>query len=784
MIRRLTFLLILMSTRMLGQPLLEGKVQDAHTQEWLVGAAVFFPGGQGTVTNAVGYFQLRVPPYHPDSLQVQLLGYESARIALVPGDSLIRVLLEPQVRALAEVQILDPVRQRALRDPNLVHLPMEQVKNFPVLFGEADPLKFLQSLPGVLPGREGSSQLHVRGGGPNQNLFLIEGMPMFSIEHVGGLLSVLDPHSLKDLRLYKGGFPARYGGRLSSVLDIKLKDGNKKTWRKYLDVGLIATRFAAEGPIKADTSSVYVSLRRANTDLYTSAILLLSDRWGFRAGYTFYDLTTKMDYRLSARDQLTLTFYGGLDRTFVRSRTESEASPENQRLRARGFMDWANGLAVANWNRTHKRHFRNVMVGYSQYALSNRAISERTGVETETNYAHTSSLFRAYARDWRAGVHYERTWGTDIQLRYGAEGSYQQLLPGQFVQRQFGTMVSPIDEQYGAIARELFEMSPYAQMELLYDRWRIEPGLRMSYWPNVETLPGLEPRLQVSYEWANEVVSVSATRMRQSLHLLSNNTPGIPIDLWVPATRDISPMRSWQYTLGYTKDSDWLLFQLSTYYKTYRDLIEFADGNAFFGSRSDWSEKVSQGGRGNSYGVEALLRKKSGRLNGWLSYTYSRSWRQFEDINEGFRFPYRYDRPHYVATFVNYHINERVSLGANWFFASGDALTMPQSQYPLHTYDMYADGRRAVLAFDQFTANTYGPRNDFRAPSSHRLDVNLAFEKQRKNAVRIFRLGAYNVYNRINPFYLYFDRKPSGQLGLFKASFFPLMPFVAWNVTY
>ena len=760
----------------------DGFVYDRQTKEALIGAAVFVSQNRGVVTNASGYFHFRYNPAEDSILYVRMLGYEDLSQPLHFTSQSVPLLLylTEGVQQLDEVEINESVWQNDLLNPNIVEMSLEQVKNFPVLAGEADPIKYLQSLPGITPGREGRSDLHVRGGSPDQNLFLLDNMPMFTIQHMGGLLSVLDPTSLKGIKLYKGGFPARYGGRLSSVVDVQLKDGNKQQWNKYADIGIVATKLAIEGPLIKDTLSMFLSLRRANTDLYTGLLSLLSSDGEFRAGYTFYDLTGKLDYRPSERDQVSLTLYGGLDRVFSVGKTEDEINGQQLSTDVRSGIRWTNVMGVLNWNHaSSKKHFRNVMVGFSRYGLNNGYTLEReTAREQLVDFSR--SEFSGHAWDIRLGLNYEYNIKQNIQLHYGLQGSFQRFLPGYFEEEQFGENVATIDQQYGAQQRDLLEFNGYLDAQFTWQQLRFQPGVRISYWANVYDQPHLEPRLSISYRKGIHSVEVSAAHMRQSMHLLSNNTAGVPLDLWVPAVPEAPPMQSTVYSVGYARNTSQRLFQFGGYYKTYENVIEFEEGKSFFGDELDWNDKIVSGGIGQSYGIEFLLRQKVGRLNGWVSYTYSRSLRRFETLNENQWFPYRYDRPHNGSVFLNYQWKEGVSLGVSWLYASGDAITLPISQYEIPTYDRRED---FSLAYDQFPVQIYGERNGYRVPSTHRLDINIAFVKQRATFTRTFKVGVYNAYNRLNPYYVYLDNT-DGRTRLYKAALLPFFPFVSWSFVF
>ncbi|MGF1637179.1 MAG: carboxypeptidase-like regulatory domain-containing protein [Cyclobacteriaceae bacterium] len=766
-----------------GQINIDGFVFDAETKEAINGATVVLSKNKGTVTNNAGYFHLKWDNHTDTLLIVQFLGYETytRKLESLNSGSNLVVYLKPGTQQLDNILINESIWQNDLLNTDIVSIPLEQVKNFPVLAGEADPIKYLQSLPGITPGREGRSDLHVRGGSPDQNLFLIDNMPVFTIQHMGGLLSILDPNSLKSIKLHKGGFPAKYGGRLSSVVDVQLKDGDKKTWKKYADLGLVASKFAIEGPLKKDTASTYLSLRRSNADLYTSLLSLASSGGQFRAGYTFYDFTGKVNYRPSHKDQLSVTLYGGLDRVFSVSRIKENFNDVAYNAKFKSGIDWTNLMGVLNWNHAGRgNQFRNVMVGFNRYQLNNGYHLERLSAATDTIVDYSRSRFNAFAWDFRAGLNYEVGLRENLTLHYGLQSSYQRFLPGIFIERQYGENMATINESYGAKTSELIEINAYMDAEYIWNKFVLNPGLRLSYWANVYDRPHLEPRLSVSYREEIHSVNFSFSNMQQSMHLLSNNSTGVPMDIWVPATQEAQPMQSSIYAVGYSRNTTKYLMQAGSYFKTYSNVIEFQEGKSFFGDQLAWDDKIVSDGVGKSYGFEFLLQKKTGRANGWLSYTYSRSLRKFDSINENEWFSYRYDRPHNASIFLNYTINKKISLGSYWMYASGDAITLPKSKYLINAYDQNND---YTLGYDFFPAYEYEKRNDFRVPATHRLDVNIAFVKHKIKSTRTFKMGIYNVYNRRNPYYVYLDES-GGQLKLYKAALLPFFPFVAWNWTF
>jgi hypothetical protein len=519
-------------------------------------------------------------------------------------------------------------------------------------------------------------------------------------------------------------------------------------------------------------------LRRANTDVFSNVISYINNDGKYRAGYTFYDFIGKINWRQDDKNQFALTLYGGIDRIYAIGKTDEVIDGTAFDMKVKSQMRWTNFLSVFNWNNlTERNHFRNIMVGFSQYQLNNSYLAERRVQKRDTLFDFSNSQFRGYSREAKASLSYEVNLKENVLLQYGAQSSWQQFLPGAFTERQYGATLAAINESYGSEASDLFELSTYVESTITLDQFEINPGLRATYWFNIYNRPHLEPRVSLNYRYHLHSFNISATKMRQSLHLLSNNSAGLPVDLWVSSSREIKPMESYNYAIGYARNTALYLFQLGGYYKTFENMIEFQEGKSFFGNNQAWSDKIESNGTGKSYGFEFLFRKKVGRLNGWASYTYSRSIRRFAKINDQQWFPYRYDRPHNISIFSDFLLKEGISLGANWTYVSGDVITLPSSKYPLLTFseDDY------LFAYDFFPAYGNSPRNGFRIPPTHRLDLNISFIKQTQKYNRTFRLGVYNAYNRKNPYYVYFNRNSKGQTRLYKATLLPFFPYVSWS---
>ena len=758
---------------LLGVPLLSlaqstvtvsGYVSDSESGERLVGATVYLPQlRRGTVTNAYGFYSLIAPASDSLMLRVSYVGYEAARqmvsaqrnqrldITLVPN-----TLLEEVVVTATEE---DPVERVQM---SLHQLPMQRVHTAPVLGGESDILKTLQLLPGVKFGNEGSAGLYVRGGSPDQNLILLDGVPVYNVSHLFGFLSVFNSDAINSVELIKGGIPARYGGRLSSVLNISMKEGNLKERQGVFALSPIAGRFTYEGPIKKDISSFIVSARRTWLDGVAAVASLLNDR---SFGYGFYDLNAKYNHKISNRDRVYLSFYTGRDRFFDTFSDGGDRSTFNFR--------WGNLTSVARWNHLFgPRLFSNLSLSYSSYNF----FQEYRVTQEDTDFF---SQTRSRIRDAKLRADVDYTLGLSHELKVGVEGAYQRFSPDvvQLVNASADTTFNNQD------FINAFNAEAYVEDNITLSRQlSINAGLRASlFGVNGTTYPNLQPRLAGRYLVSPRLsFNVSYTNLAQYLHLLTNSSLGLPTDLWVSSTENIPPQRSEQVAAGVTQNIRRGIYEVSVegYYKRMRNLITYREGASYlFQNGETWENKIVSGD-GESYGVELFINKKRGQLTGWLGYTLSYTNRWFDEIDNGRVFPFRYDRRHDVSLLFSYALPKDRLLSLTFVYATGNAITLPTARYQgvLPPSWQYAD----------FDANAFddrvllGKRNDFRMPDYHRVDVSYQRKKETKRMNhRTWIFSLYNAYSRLNPYFLY---ESNGRLKQY--SLFPIIPSVTYRLEF
>ena len=761
-----------------------GYMTDAASGESLISAALLdHVSGQGTVTNNYGYYTLTLPAGEV-SLEYAYTGYETVRRAFVLScDTVIHTRLRFEPEMLAGASVTASRSEMGVRGSQMsaIEIPVGQIQRVPALAGEVDVIKAIQLLPGVQSGTEGSAGLYVRGGGPDENLLLLDGVPIYNVNHMMGFFSVFNADAIKNVTLYKGSFPARFGSRLSSIVDVRMKDGNDQSCHGSASIGLLSAKFQLEGPIVKGKTTFNVSARRTYFDVLSRPLIRIFGEDlglgnGTTAGYHFYDVNAKVTHTFSNRDKLYASYYMGDDNIYTNIRMDYEESNSQMKL----DWNWGNIVGSVRWNHVFgPRLFVNTTVNYTQYRHKlDIDGSERytSGFDTEFSLAYHSLI-----NDLSAAADFEFNPGPAHDVRFGATYIRHTFKPAVTAARfREGTsQEAAIDTTYGD--RNLFtdEAAVYAE-----DNWSLTPwlkvnfGLRYSrYATSARTYQSLEPRLSLRALFTDDLsFKASYSEMTQAVHMLSNSNISLPTDLWVPSTDRIDPMRSRQAAAGLFYSFGTVDFSLEGYYKTMENVIEYRDGASFFGSSTGWEDKVAMG-RGWAYGVEFLAQKKTGRMTGWIGYTWSKTMRKFDRegnvINFGEPFPAKYDRRHDLSITASYELTKRIDLAATFIYGTGICGSLAlQTISVIPGYDRQTDTYNLTVPADYLEG-----RNNFRMPSYQRLDLGVNFKRTFASGHhRTISVGVYNAYNRNNPFLVYRDGTSLKQL-----SVFPVMPSVSYS---
>lgn len=748
---------------------ISGTVRDAANGELLVGATIADSLSQtGVQTNAYGFFSLEIPsPDHP--VKISFVGYTPLYINDFTKHKF------PLDIKLAQSNLLKEVTVKEIRNSDALigslSIPMDKIKSMPALLGEVDVLKALSFTPGVSTGTEGSAGLYIRGGTPDQNLILLDEVPVYNVTHLGGFFSVFNPNSLKSVDLYKSAFPARYGGRLASVIDLTMKDGNNQKFGGEAGIGILNQSLTLEGPIVKNKASFIVSGRVSTLGLSALLQPKKPSGYGETRKYRFYDLNAKLNYQINKTDQIYLSFYNGFDR-FTYGEWSANTGRETETSLGN---NWGNTTATLRYSKVlSQKLFARFILLYSKYTseFNNEFEDINPNRDPVRLYRNTN----AGVTDLGSKIQFDYFASNRVNLKFGLDATRHSFSP--FVTK---SNYSGSQENNGAGKLPATQLDFHAHADInLTSNLRFNPGFRYSlYNVNKQTFWNPEPRLGLNWSLpANWTVKGGYAIMNQYVHLLTNNGFGFGYDAWLPSTGKVTPSRSAQISIGLYKTFPrlGLEFSLEGYSKRMKNLIDYPDGTNFTGLLAEsWDDIVIKNGVGRVQGIEMMLSKTTGRFNGWISYTLSKSERKFTEINDGAWFPMKYDRRHHIAATANYEIGKKWKLSASFVYQTGHAVTLPEGALMTEN----SGGPRFI----------YDKRNNGRMPAFHRLDIgatkSLITPGKRKAELRF---GLYNVYNRNNPLYL--DMKTERKnytptaISIKQVSFFPILPYIGYTLKF
>ncbi|APG61334.1 collagen-binding protein [Christiangramia salexigens] len=763
--------------------ILNGVITDASSNETLIGVNLIVPSAKtGVTTNDYGYYSIKLPAGEYD-IQVSYLGYQSIREKIILDENKkLDFQLSESSQNLDEIVITSDIEGLNIKKPEMSmnKLSINTIQNLPVVFGEVDVVKSLLLLPGVSNAGEGSSGFNVRGGAVDQNLILLDEATIYNSSHLFGLFSVFNPDAIKDLKLYKGGIPAEYGGRVSSVLDIYQRDGNSKNFKMKGGIGAISSRLLAEGPIVKDKGSFLIGGRSS----YAHLFLKLTDN--NNSAY-FYDLNTKLSYKLDESNKLLLSGYFGRDVFNISQNFENT---------------YGNAVLNLRWNHILSDNiFTNLSAIYSDYYYG-------------LNLNFVGFKWDSGIRNLNLKYDFNHYINDDFQLKYGMQNTYYQFNPGE---------IAPIDENSGINYFKL--INKYALENALYisaehrfsDKLSAEYGIRFSSFfrlgqkeyniyendepVNYDAERGIyseaepigtgtaskstilkaynnfEPRVAIAYALTDkQSLKLSYNRMAQYLHLLSNTSSPTPLDVWAPSGTFIKPQILHQYAVGYysnLKNNTYSL-EIESFFKKIENRIDYINGANLIANNA--IERVVLNGESRAYGLELLLRKNKGRLKGWLAYTLSRSEQRTPGrnlsepgINNGEWYRSNYDKTHDLSITSSYDLNEKWQFNANFILQTGLATTFPTAQY----------------RYEGLTVPVYGQRNEDRLPSYHRLDVSATYTPSKKTGMKMqssWNFGIYNIYNRSNAYSITFrENQETRRNEAVRLSLFGIIPSITYN---
>lgn len=795
---KLTFFFVLISfVSFLQNSTLSGSIKDSETGELLIGASVFVEKlKQGISSNLYGFYSLTIPNGNY-TVKVSFVGYrEVVKKIEINESQKLNIELVPTDVFIPIVTIEGENEDGNTRDTDMskVELDVEQLKTLPAFMGEVDILKSIQLLPGVQSSGEGNTGFYVRGGGPDQNLIMLDEAVVYNAAHLFGFFSVFNADAIKNVNLVKGGMPANYGGRLSSVLDISMKDGNTKKFQADGGIGVIASRLTLQGPIQKNKSSFIVSGRRT----YISELaqpFIKDDSPVKGSGYYFYDFNAKLNYEISDKDRLYLSGYFGKD-VFTYVQAES------------GFtvnIPWGNATAALRWNHLFSdKLFLNTTAIYSSYDF------QFEGRQEDFSFGLYSGI-----RDWNLKADFSYYPNPKHTIKFGANYTYHTFIPNNVTATQGDTEF----DLGGAVRLYANEGALYFLDDVeLTSLLKMNIGFRLSSFQHIgpftryikdnndniiETIeytgkkalktyvrpePRVTGRLILD---ENSSFKFGSTLNYQYMHLVSVGGNSLPTDLWIPSTDVIKPQQAIQFNMGYFRNFKNNMFETSVevYYKDLQNLIEFKDGADPSDGVNDNIDNQVTFGDGYSYGAELFIKKNKGKLTGWIGYTWSKTFRQFDELNNGNKYPAKFDRRHDLSITGAYRLNERWVFGAVFVYATGNSITLPASKY-------FVEGELLV---------EYADRNSYRMAPYHRADISATWygkkykefknietgemEQVPKKFTSNWNFSVFNLYNRKNPYFIYFDNTGNLTQGTLdvaaiQVSLFPVLPSVTWNFSF
>lgn len=766
---------------------ISGNITDEISGETLIGANIYnIDGREGASTNEYGFYSLTLSE-GTVTLRYSYIGCEPRLITIVLNKNTEQNVKLNSRQQLSEVVVYGEHSETGINATQMgaMDIPLDIMKSAPAFLGEADIMKTIQMMPGVQAGTEGSAGVYVRGGGADENLILLDGVPLYNVNHLFGFFSAFTPEAIKKVSLFKGSFPSRFGGRLSSVIDVRTNDGDMHNYHGSVGIGLLASKIQLEGPIVKDRTSFNISARRSYIDLLAKPFMNNEENFG----YYFYDLNAKINHRFSDRSRLFISLYKGNDKM------DTEFKDQGMDYTTKDNVDlhWGNFLSAIKWNyQITPKLFSNTTLAYTQYKFNVDANYYEQSVSK--NYENN------YNSEYSSGIN-DLTFNVDMD--YHPLPGHHIKFGGGYLNHQFQPEIQTSRIKYneeGMITDTIYssmsdsrirahEANVYMEDNLsIGKRFSANLGFHLSLF-NVsdKTYTSFQPRVSTRYQFTDDVsVKASYTKMSQYIHLLSSNTISLPTDLWVPATPAIKPMRAHQYSIGsYYTGFKGLELSVETYYKDMHNVLEYKDGTSFMGSSQGWEDKVEMG-KGRAMGIEFMLQKKIGKTTGWVAYTLAKSDRKFAEdgINNGKHFPYKYDRRHHINMVANHKFSDRIDIGASWEFYTGGTMTLAEEKTAIIRPDQ--DG--SLWSGTISEANYIENRNNYRMPGSHFLNVGVNFHKKTRRGMRTWNISVYNIYNAMNPTFIYRGTKTdeNGYGGrdeksiLKKITILPVIPSVSY----
>lgn len=791
----ITGFLCLMSISLLAQnTTLKGKVKDAESGEVLIGATIYDTLSEsGTFTNDFGYFQLSLPDDSAGVLRISHLGYEMFVLEYSTADTKKMLSVELIPLNLNEV-VVQAERLVAIKSGSAITISHPSELTLPTLKPEIDILDIIKNQPGVQQTLEGSTGFSVRGGNPDQNLVVMDGIPVYNGGHFGGFVSIFDPFAISKLTFYKGGFPARFGGRASSILDVHLKQGDMNAYHGEFVIGPLFSKFSLEGPIKKGKSSFLVSFRKSNVDLVLGSLYLINkpeERYGLK----FHDLTVKLNHQFSEKSNLYFSFYQGRDRIWEKLDRDYFSGDQPANFSFSRINSWGNLFANLRWGKVigNKLHLNtSVALSSYNYDYSQEDHSTREGSTDMRNINN----YGVAVKDYLIKSELEYYLKKNVQVDVGGQLIFHDFTPVDTYRYQLDQSGFGATERQENVNLNAFEAFGYAQASIHNKKRNLHfrPGLRFGvYAINDNNFFSLQPRLMLTYQVREDIgMELDYSKSFQPVHSLNSSGTSLEPDIWIPATRKLAPVESHTVSFSVTKNHKNWSASGGLFYRRLENLIEINRKNGLSIATTEWEESILEGGKGSAYGLEIAGNRRFERLLASANYTFSRSFRKFDLINNGEKFPFIFDRPHAFNLEGSYKISSRSSLSLIGTIQSGQPFTLTNKSNFLITNAYFSNVAGADIA-NNYDLNTPFPVffqetlvteniNALRMPIYHRIDLAYSNKKRWKNGfLREWNVSVYNVMNRKNPYFIYLNANSNG---FEQFTLMPILPSISYKLKF
>lgn len=750
-----------------------GYVKNSKSYENLINATIRIDeSNQSVFTNEFGFYSFKIKSNDTIKIIASYLGYQTVIKSVIANKNKTIDFLLIENNNIDSIIISNIKTVNQTKEIGTHTLQLEQIRMIPSLGEENDIIKAIQLLPGVQSGNEGSNGMFVRGGGIDENLILLDDVPLYNVNHLGGFVSAFNPNAINYVKIIKGGFPAKYGGRLSSIIDVRMFKGNQNKITTNFSISPITSNFSINGPIKKQKTTFMLSARAFYLGSLMRFVTLFND---YSIGYNFYDLNFKLTHKIDKKNIISFSFYKGNDRTIIKLDEFFIDLNNTGDLKT----NWGNSLFAIKWNKIiNSNLFVNTTLAHTKYKYKN-TVHFKSKLDSSTYYVNLNTSIK----DLFLNSDFEYLISKNLKLNFGFASKFLLFQPA-YTEYLYNSNDYQLDTTYKISPIFALDNSIYAETDFtILKIFSFRTGLRFNdYFVQNEHFTNIEPRIVFLIKTSkNSSIKSSYSQTQQNVHLISGSSTSMPMDIWATSDNIIHPSNSQQTTIGFYTSLFKKKIELSveTYYKTSTNLVTFKEGATYLSIVSDWTDKLETNGLGKSYGLEFFLEKKQGKTTGWISYTLSETKRKFENINFGNEYYFKYDRRHNLSIILVQNITKNLTFSSTWVYGSGYPYTLPVARYDIDN-EIIND---AWISSPSEQIVLFADYNQFRMKAYHRMDLAINWSKTKNQKTKTLSLSIYNVYNRKNP-YSYYLKQVDDTWNIYQQSLFPIIPSISYSLKF